>query len=271
MFCIAGVCSSGVLSRGVVGGSAFERATPSSRTAGGELSGLHIQRSLVAALSRDDGKVADLINKQHEYGRIIEIAGREIGVVEEGCQNCGARVAGYLNYVGIETPAPWCAAWVSWVFGQARYTQPKTAWSPALFPKERVVEIALLKQVQHRHLPGDDTDLEQSGKLRNTAGSEQASQGLVMGIRPELKRSRALRSTAGSIQDAEGLVMGIYFPELKRIAHCGIVAGLKGNYVQTIEGNTNGTGGREGVGVFRKLRHKRSIAKYADWIRPVPP
>ena len=214
MFCIAGVCSSGVLSRGIVGSSAFESATPSSRTAERELSGLHIQRSLVAALSRDDGKVVGVINKQHEYGRIIEIAGREIGVVEEGCQNCGARVAGYLNYVGVETPAPWCAAWVSWVFGQAGYTQPKTAWSPALFPKKRVVEIVAVEK---------------------------------------------------------GLVMGIYFPELKRIAHCGIVESLQGDFVQTIEGNTNLAGGREGVGVFRKLRHKRSIAKYADWIRPVPP
>jgi len=255
MFCIAGVCSSGVFSGGVVGSSAFERATPSSRTegkdlsglhiqkslvatlsrddgtpssrtAGRELSGLHIQRSLVAALSRDDGKVVGVINKQHEYGRIVEIAEREIGVMEKGCQNCGTGVAGYLNYVGIKTPAPWCAAWVSWVYGQAGYRQPKTAWSPALFPKERIVEIASLKQVQHRLMP------------RN---------------------------------DVEGLIMGIYFPELKRIAHCGIVAGLKGEYVQTIEGNTNEMGGREGLGVFRKLRHRRSIAKYADWIRPVPP
>jgi len=47
--------------------------------------------------------------------------------------------------------------------------------------------------------------------------------------------------------------------------------GLKGDYVFSIEGNTNVAGGREGVRVFPRLRHKRTIAKYADWIRPVSP
>jgi len=114
--------------------------------------------------------------------------------------------------MGVKTPATWCAAWVSWCYGQAEYGEPRTAWSPALFPEERIIREAV-----------------------------------------------------------PGCVFGIYFPELRRVAHCGIVAGLKEDYVQTIEGNTNVAGEREGIGVFRKLRHRRSIAKYADWIRPVPP
>ena len=275
MFCIAGICSSGMFSSGVVVTSAQGTVGPSSQASGRALSTLYRQRSLVAALKRDDwqvqggqvgswqvgnGKVGErqvgegevrdeedsgwqagsgkgqegkfgggevtgwevrggelgrsIIKKKEdkEYGRIIEIAEREIGVLESGCQNCGASVAGYLNYVGIRYPAPWCAAWVSWCHGQAGYPQPRTGWSPALFPRERIV-----------------------------------------------REPRA------------GSVFGIYFPELKRVAHCGIVAGLKGNYVQAIEGNTNVSGAREGIGVFRKLRHKRSIAQYADWIRAVPP
>ncbi|MEJ2903222.1 hypothetical protein WAE58_12340 [Pedobacter panaciterrae] len=39
---------------------------------------------------------------------------------------------------------------------------------------------------------------------------------------------------------------------------------LQGDFVQTIEGNTNVEGSREGDGVYRQLRHKRTIAKYAD-------
>jgi hypothetical protein len=64
-----------------------------------------------------------------------------------------------------------------------------------------------------------------------------------------------------------GLVFGIYFPDLKRIGHCGFVEGVRGEWVQTIEGNTGPEGSREGIGVFRRLRHKRSICKYADWIK----
>ncbi|MHA4894131.1 C40 family peptidase [Pedobacter sp. PWIIR3] len=64
---------------------------------------------------------------------------------------------------------------------------------------------------------------------------------------------------------APGNVFGIYFPALKRIAHCGLVTGVQGDWVKTIEGNTNGSGGREGDGVYRRLRHKRSIKAYADW------
>jgi len=64
---------------------------------------------------------------------------------------------------------------------------------------------------------------------------------------------------------APGLVMGIYFPSLGRIAHCGIVERLQGDFVYVIEGNTNVAGSREGDGVYRRLRHKRSIASYAAW------
>ncbi|MBB5438639.1 hypothetical protein HDC92_002320 [Pedobacter sp. AK017] len=63
-----------------------------------------------------------------------------------------------------------------------------------------------------------------------------------------------------------GMVMGLYFPSLRRIAHCGIVIGVKGEWCETVEGNTNVAGSREGDAVMRKLRHKRTIAKYADWL-----
>ncbi|WP_285008605.1 peptidoglycan-binding protein [Pedobacter faecalis] len=62
-----------------------------------------------------------------------------------------------------------------------------------------------------------------------------------------------------------GLVFGIYYPELKRIAHCGIVERTQGDMVHTLEGNTNPAGSREGQGVYRRLRHRRSIAQYAKW------
>ncbi|WP_053207961.1 CHAP domain-containing protein [Jiangella muralis] len=48
----------------------------------------------------------------------------------------------------------------------------------------------------------------------------------------------------------------IYYPELGRIGHIGIVEKVDGGDVITIEGNTNTTGSRTGIGVFRHRRKK---------------
>ncbi|WP_199562774.1 C40 family peptidase [Pedobacter chinensis] len=72
-----------------------------------------------------------------EQKALIELAQKELGVRERTGKNDGKRVEEYLQYVGFNKGTPWCAAFVSWVFGQAGYPQPRTAWSPALFPLSR--------------------------------------------------------------------------------------------------------------------------------------
>lgn len=139
--------------------------------------------------------------------QIIAIASKEVGVKELTGNNDGLRVEQYLAYTGNKKGEPWCASFVSWVFGQAGYSRPKTAWCPALFPNSR-----LTKNVS----PGN--------------------------------------------------VFGVYFPNKRRIAHAGLVVNKKGDWLYTIEGNTNLAGSREGDGVYRKLRHIRTIACYADWL-----
>ncbi|TKC08996.1 CHAP domain-containing protein [Pedobacter frigoris] len=143
-----------------------------------------------------------------DYEKVIRIARKEIGVVERTGKNDGARIAEYLNYCNIKSPAPYCAAWVSWCFGQAGYSQPKTAWSPSLFPTSRLVK-----------------------------------------------------------EPKPGVVFGIYYSGLGRIGHCGIIESVRNDWVYGLEANTNVVGSREGQGVYRKIRHKRTIAKYADWIK----
>lgn len=64
-----------------------------------------------------------------------------------------------------------------------------------------------------------------------------------------------------------GIVFGIYFASLGRIAHCGFVESVKGDFVHTLEGNTNVEGGRDGQGVYRRVRHKRTNHRYADWTK----
>ncbi|MGS2741699.1 CHAP domain-containing protein [Sinomicrobium sp. M5D2P17] len=63
----------------------------------------------------------------------------EVGVKEATGQNDGKRVAEYLRYTGLGEGYNWCAAFVSFCFNKAGYTQPRTPWSPALFPDRKVI------------------------------------------------------------------------------------------------------------------------------------
>lgn len=136
--------------------------------------------------------------------KVVAVAQRELGVREEK-GNTGKRVDEYNAYVGM-TKVAWCASFVSWCFKEAGHWQPRTAWSPALFPVDRIVK-----------------------------------------------------------DPQAGVVLGIYFPELKRIAHCGVVVQVKNELVYSVEGNTNNNGSREGDGVYRRIRHKRSIYRFSEW------
>lgn len=140
--------------------------------------------------------------------RILDIARREIGVRELTNHNDGQQVEAYLACTGLKKGEPWCAAFVAWVFKQAGYSAPRSAWSPDLFPNWRVVKVPA---------PGD--------------------------------------------------VLGVYFPNLKRIAHVGIIEMTDGDWCVTVEGNTNVNGSREGNGVYRKRRPMRSLYRVADWLK----
>lgn len=61
-------------------------------------------------------------------------------------------------------------------------------------------------------------------------------------------------------------VFFIWFSELGRVAHTGYIDKWQGNWVETVEGNTNGAGSREGDGVYRKRRLKRQIYAVANYI-----
>ncbi|WP_139276325.1 C40 family peptidase [Sinomicrobium oceani] len=63
----------------------------------------------------------------------------EVGVREATGHNDGRRVAEYLRYTGLDEGYDWCAAFVSFCFGQAGYTAPRTPWSPSLFPQRKVI------------------------------------------------------------------------------------------------------------------------------------
>ncbi|MBE8720883.1 peptidoglycan-binding protein [Sphingobacterium sp. Ka21] len=62
------------------------------------------------------------------------IATAELGVKEATGNNDGKRVEEYLRYTNLGKGHQWCAAFVSWCYGQAGLLQPRNPWSPALFP-----------------------------------------------------------------------------------------------------------------------------------------
>ncbi len=138
---------------------------------------------------------------------LLEIAASQVGTREATGKNDGEQVEKYLQYTGNRKGEAWCASFVSWAFAQAGLRQPRTAWSPALFPYSRIVKGA-----------------------------------------------------------AKARVFGIYFANKGRIAHAGLVEDYKGSWLYTIEGNTNIAGSREGDGVYRKIRHVKTIKAYADWL-----
>lgn len=170
--------------------------------------------ALLGSAIEPDGNI--LAQRKHLFSaaelstaqKVLEVANSQTNVRElTGC-NDGKAVEAYLHYTGNRKGEPWCASFVSWVFGQAGRTAPRTAWSPDLFPKSKLVE------------------------------------------RPRLAN-----------------VFGIYFLNLKRIAHCGIVIGQTGEWIVTVEGNTNLNGSRDGDGVYRKYRHCKTIKAYSDWLK----
>lgn len=141
----------------------------------------------------------------------------EIGVREKTGRNDGAEVAEYLRYTKLGEGYAWCASFVSWVFGKAGYGRPRTPWTPALFPRKRVIW----------------------------------KKGKSVGDRPPPQT---------------GDVFGIWFHDLGRIAHAGIVDQWGDKYIITVEGNTNDNGSNDGNGVYRKRRLVKSLYIVADWV-----
>ena len=65
----------------------------------------------------------------------------------------------------------------------------------------------------------------------------------------------------------KGDVFGIWFANKGRIAHVGFIhLWENGDWVTTVEGNTNDAGSREGDGVYKKRRIKRQVYAVSNYI-----
>jgi hypothetical protein len=128
--CVAAGLCTGIGS--VVVGSFEQSAISSQPESGVELTDERVKtiNGTFDATSSD----ADLIRNG-----IRKIYTAEIGVREKTGKNDGERVEEYLAVTQLGKGYAWCAAFVSWVFAEAGFSEPRTPWSPALFPKKRVI------------------------------------------------------------------------------------------------------------------------------------
>lgn len=99
------------------------------------------QMMLVAlgARGQNPDRITGPYAKPSEAGReVMRVCHSQIGVREKQL-NAGPEVEKYLRYVNLPKGNPWCAAFVCWVYGQANVPNPRTGWSPDLFPASRIV------------------------------------------------------------------------------------------------------------------------------------
>jgi hypothetical protein len=228
--------------------------------------------------------------------KVKQVYDSQIGVKEFGW-NSGPDVEQYLSYVNLPKGNPWCAAFVCWVFGKAGVANPRTGWTPSLFPASNVIwnrESRTRSQepgrppsvlesdrgYPTRQTTGNNWLRAERGKLKvESTVEEQRAWSREPGTRSqepgrppsalETNRDYPPRQTTGNRQQitpSTGDVFGIYFPEKKRIAHVGFIDSWDGSWLITVEGNTNISGNPEGDGVYRKRRPVRSIYRVARYI-----
>ena len=157
------------------------------------------------------GKVPRLSANEDKRNLIISIASKELGTREATGNNDGPRVEEYLRYTNLGKGYDWCAAFVSWCYGQAGLPAPRNPWSPALFPKARVY----------------------------------------------WEMGKSVKEHTEKIERAD--IFGIYGAKVKRINHVGLVKQVCGDYLVSIEGNSNNR-------VESRRRHFRTIYALADWV-----
>lgn len=71
--------------------------------------------------------------------KVTAVYESQIGVRELTGKNDGKSVESYLRYVGLGKGYAWCAAFTCWTLNQATIKNPKSAWSPDMFPAASVI------------------------------------------------------------------------------------------------------------------------------------
>lgn len=171
---------------------------------------------------------------------LIRVASAEADKkVREVGKNAGPDVERYQKAVGLSKGSPWCAAFVSWCFMASKGLTTRPNWCSG--SAVSLFQVACRSKTAIRITPAD-ADFQSR-------------------VRPGMVWSRAQDATA-----AIAARKGVWCQ-----GHTGIVVQTHALGFDTVEGNTNAAGSREGDGVYQKT-HKWAdadiIGKTVGWFDP---
>lgn len=158
--------------------------------------------------------------------RCLHVCASQVGQREVGRTNYGGMVTRFLNAAGFFRGVPWCAAFLFWALLESG-ASPLKLWK----------------------------------SIKGMRGNWAAS---TYGMLEWAKRSGALLK--GTPQRGD---IGVWFNASKRGGHTFAITGVTGTgadrVLETIEGNTNDEGSREGYEVARRTRTLNSFRANEDW------
>ncbi len=163
--------------------------------------------------------------------RLVQIAEHELGTIEVGGENRGARIVEYQRSTWFDPgPWPWCQAFCAWCIRE---------W--LAFPEVR------------RYLGLNSAAAAEAWRPKTPSafGFEEWARDHGQLVLPESEPARA-----GDLAIFD-------------FSHIGIVVRdeTEPGWIETVEGNTNGAGSREGDGVWRKRRPKHPVKCFIRWKR----
>lgn len=165
--------------------------------------------------------------------RAVEVAARNVGVLEVGGSNRGAEVEAFLRAVDLPPGLPWCAGFIRWCL--------ETAASEAGL-----------------HLPSGFPDSGWCPAFQ--AWGKRTGNWIPVSI-----------ARTGGVEVESGDLALFWFAAKGRVAHIGIVQDTWANGLRTIEGNTGPDRGpgvqREGDGVYQKSRTWYSLGEEGGLVR----
>lgn len=71
--------------------------------------------------------------------KVATVYSSQVGIRERTNQNDGKEVEMYLASAALKKGNPWCAAFVTWTYKQSGVKAIRSGYSPAWFPKEKVI------------------------------------------------------------------------------------------------------------------------------------